>query len=287
MIIFTAMSFWYLVFYSILAHVLGVIRHGIDKNESLKLAQQPAYQSVGMFTQQGRMMGSCVLIHPRMALTAAHTLTKLRQGELEIEFDSIRVRVDSFFIHPWYSTHKGADIAILYLSRPIRTIKIPALNKSRKEKRHISTAVGFGNFSVANNPKEIVDAGRLKSAGQNVLDSIAGLPLPNKLKPFLFADFDNPVNGKLNKSGDTVALHLEFGLDGGDSGGGMFIKRRNKEVLAGINAIQNKNIGDILRTGAFYGSSSEWVRISVFKKWIGKKIKQFEKHSIKDQNGSI
>jgi endonuclease III-like uncharacterized protein len=70
---------------------------------------------------------------------------------------------------------------------------------------------------------------------------------------------------------------LEYGLDGGDSGGGMFIKKNNKEMLAGINAIQNKNIAEILRTGAFYGSSSEWVRISVFRRWILNRIRQFEK----------
>ena len=281
MLIFTAMSFWIISFYSILFSTDGVIRHGVDKNESVKLAQQPAYQSVGMFTQQARIKGSCVLIHPRLALTAAHTLAKLNHAPLEIEFDSVRVKIDSFLIHPWYKINKGADIAILYLAKPILGIQIPILNKSKKEVKHISTSVGFGNFSVANNPREIIDAGRVKAAGQNVLDSVAGMPLPNKSLPFLYADFDNPYNGKMNKSGDTTALLLEYGLDGGDSGGGMFIHINNKEVLAGINAIQNKNIADILRTGAFYGSSSEWVRISIFRKWIRKGIRQFEKSNQK------
>ncbi len=282
MLIFTVMSFWIIYLYSILFNADGVIRHGVDKNESVKLAQKPAYQSVGMYTQSGLIKGSCVLIHPGLALTAAHTLMKLTKAPLEIEYDNVRVKIDSFRIHPWYKMNKGADIAILYLAEPITGIQIPLLNKSKKEVKHISTSVGFGNFSVANNPKEIIDAGRVKSAGQNVLDSVAGTPLPNRSLPFLYADFDNPYTGKMNKSGDSTALLLEYGLDGGDSGGGMFIQIKNKEVLAGINAIQNKNIADILRTGAFYGSSSEWVRISVFRKWIQKSIRQFEKSNQKD-----
>ena len=87
-------------------------------------------------------------------------------------------------------------------------------------------------------------------------------------KPFLFADFDSPDNPSLNKSGSNECIDMEYGLDGGDSGGGMFILKGNKTYLAGINAIQNKSIGEIMRTHSFYGSSSEWVRISVFRKWI-------------------
>ncbi|MEP7268866.1 MAG: trypsin-like serine protease [Saprospiraceae bacterium] len=256
---------------------VGVIRHGIDKTKCQELASQSTYLSVGMFTQENRIKGSCVLLGPRIALTAAHTLLKTNDSPLEIEFGNQRIKIDSFKIHPLYFSNKGADIALLYLSQSIENIPFPRLNKSKKELNHIATSVGFGNFSVANNPRDIVDAGRLKSAGQNILDSIAGTPLANGLLPFVYADFDNPDSDKMNKSGSSTALPLEYGLDGGDSGGGMFIRIKGKEILAGINAIQNKNIADILRTGTFYGSSSEWVRISVFRKWIIKESKKYNK----------
>ncbi|MEP7322318.1 MAG: trypsin-like serine protease [Saprospiraceae bacterium] len=258
-------------------HPPGVIRHGIDKQLSLDLARQPEFECVGMMTQNFRIKGSCVLIHPRMALTAAHTLIKLVEGEpLILEFDSLRIKVDSFRIHPWYTSNKGADLAVLYLSEPIKNIPVAALNTSRKEIGRIGTSVGFGNFSVANNPRDITDAGRVKSAGQNMLDSIEGIRLPDRQVPFLYADFDSPDSPALNRSGTTECLPLEYGLDGGDSGGGMFIQGKKKKLLAGINALQKKNIGDLMRTGTFYGSASEWVRISVFRKWIKRKMKELK-----------
>jgi Trypsin len=258
-----------------LLHPPGVIRHGIDKQLSLDLARRPEYNCVGMMTQNFRIKGSCVLIHPHMAVTAAHTLLKLTAGDpLIVEFDSLMIKVDSFSIHPWYTFNKGADLAVLYLSGEIKNIPVAILNTSRKETGRIGTSVGYGNFSVANNPKDITEAGRVKSAGQNMIDSMEGTRLPDHQIPFLYADFDAPDNPSMNKSGSSECLEYEYGLDGGDSGGGMFIQKGNKNLLAGINALQKKNIADIMRTGTFYGSASEWVRISVFKKWIKKKMRK-------------
>ena len=249
----------------------GVIRHGIDKNKSLEMALLPQFACVGRMSQGYATKGSCVLIRPGVALTAAHTLTKLHPTlPLMAVFDSMEVKVDSFRIHPWYSKHPEADRAILYLSVPLNHIPLPRLNRNKKETGQAGTTVGFGNFSVANDPSHIIDAGKLKSAGENMLDSVAGSPLPDKNRPQLFADFDHPDDPRFNRSGRAECLPLEYGLDGGDSGGGLFIFHRGRTLLAGINAIQNKNIADIIRTRSFYGSSSQWVRISVFRKWIRK-----------------
>ncbi|MGB4902353.1 MAG: trypsin-like serine protease [Saprospiraceae bacterium] len=256
----------------------GVIRHGIDKSKSLALAAQPEFACVGMFTQDRRIKGSCVLIHPRMALTAAHTLDKTHdRSPLYVEFGSTEILIDSFSIHPLYRQNKDADLAILYLSSSKSDLQLPKLNRSKKEIGQIGTSVGFGNFSVANNPKDIVESGRLKSAGNNMIDSLAGRLLPNGLSPHVYADFDSPDGPDFNRSGSAVCLDMEYGLDGGDSGGGMFYKIKGNAVLAGINAIQNKHIADIIRTRSFYGSSSQWVRVSVFRKWIKQQIKQYEK----------
>ena len=256
----------------------GVIRHGIDKSKSLALAAQPEFACVGMFTQDRRIKGSCVLIHPRMALTAAHTLDKTHdRSPLYVEFGSTEILIDSFSIHPLYRQNKDADLAILYLSSSKSDLQLPKLNRSKKEIGQIGTSVGYGNFSVANNPKDIVESGRLKSAGNNMIDSLAGRLLPNGLSPHVYADFDSPDGPDFNRSGSAVCLDMEYGLDGGDSGGGMFYKIKGNAVLAGINAIQNKHIADIIRTRSFYGSSSQWVRVSVFRKWIKQQIKQYEK----------
>ena len=260
---------------SVMIEPPGVIRHGINKQSSLDLAQQQEYKCVGMMTQDDRIKGSCVLIHPRLALTAAHCLVKLRTGDpIYVEFDSISVKVDSFSVHPLYASNKGADLGILYLSTGIKNISPAKLNRSKHEIGHIGTSVGYGNFSVANNSRDIIDAGRVKSAGQNMLDSITGFSLPDHQLPMIYADFDAPDNVSFNRCGSSACLDMEYGLDGGDSGGGMFILKGNKYFLAGINALQIKNIADIMRTGTFYGSASEWVRISVFRKWLKGKMRR-------------
>lgn len=259
------------------AFPFGVIRHGIDKNLSLDLASKKEYDCVGKMMQLHRIKGSCVLIAPRVALTAAHTLVKLSNSPLFIEFDSLSVPVDSFVLHPWYSSNKDVDLAILYLAKPVHTIKPAVLNTTKREIHHIGTSIGYGNFSVANNPRDITEAGRFKSAGQNQLDSLVGKAKKTINRPQLYADFDHPDTAGFNRSGSPVALEMEYGLDGGDSGGGMFINLDGKEVLAGINAIQNKNIADIIRTKSFYGSSSQWVRVSIFRKWIKKMIRDYER----------
>ncbi|MDZ4708665.1 MAG: trypsin-like serine protease [Saprospiraceae bacterium] len=259
---------------------VGVIRHGIDKQRSIELAHQKEYQCVGLMRQHSRVRGSCVLIHPRIVLTAAHTLVKLTPNTpLMIQFDSLEIVVDSFLLHPWYQSRKEADLALIYLSDRVTSMEPAILNKDRTVTGLMSTSVGWGNFSIANDPGSIVDAGRFKSAGTNVLDSLVGNLLPDGQIPYLYADFDHPENPDFNRSGSALGTAMEFGLDGGDSGGGMFVHVNGKTMLTGINAIQNKNIADIIRTKSFYGSSSQWVRISVFRKWIKKEIKKFERRS--------
>jgi hypothetical protein len=277
------MTLIYLLIY--LIQPFGVIRHGIDKQRSVDLAEQEVYQSVGLMRQNSRIRGSCVLIHPRVALTAAHTLIKLTKDvRLILQFDSVTVEIDSFRLHPWYQDDKEADLALLYLSEPLLSVKPAVLNNAKSVIGKLGTSVGWGNFSVANDPSSIVDAGRIKSAGTNVLDSLAGNPLPDGQLPFLYGDFDHPDHTGFNRSGQAECTELEYGLDGGDSGGGLFVQVNGKTLLTGINAIQNKNIADIIRTKSFYGSSSQWVRIAVFRKWIKKEIKKFERSTVVSKN---
>lgn len=273
------MTFIYLLI--CLIQPLGVIRHGIDKQRSVNLAMQEAYQCVGLMRQNSRVRGSCVLIHPRVALTAAHTLVKLTKDvPLILQFDSVTMDIDSFRLHPWYLEHKEADLALIFLSEPLLSVKPALLNNAKSVIGKLGTSVGWGNFSVANDPTSIVDAGRIKSAGTNVLDSLAGIPLPDGQLPFLYGDFDHPDHTGFNRSGQAECTELEYGLDGGDSGGGLFVHENGKTLLTGINAIQNKNIADIIRTKSFYGSSSQWVRIAVFRKWIKKEVKKFERNTV-------
>jgi hypothetical protein len=256
--------------------VEGVIRHGIDKNRSLELAAEDNYQSVGKLMQDQECKGSCVLIHPQMVITAAHNLAPGRSDSLWVYWDHHKARVTSWIVHPSYSGYPKIDLAILILDAPIRAIKPAKLYKKKNEIGRQGISVGYGHFSVANNPRDIVPAGQVKSAGQNIIDSVSGIPMPNGEYPHLFADFDHPENPMFNKTGSSQACELEFGLDGGDSGGGLFIHQKRKLFLAGISAFQNKNIAEIIRSKSFYGSSSEWVRISVCRKWIQQEIKKIK-----------
>jgi len=67
--------------------------------------------------------------------------------------------------------------------------------------------------------------------------------------------------------GSAKPLPLEYTVAGGDSGGGLFRKNKGKWELIGICSGSEINIDKLMKVG-YYGQSMNWVRVSVFEKWI-------------------
>ena len=106
-------------------------------------------------------------------------------------------------------------------------------------------------------------------AGENMIDSLAGNIIDNKLT-LLFGDMDNPNTNECNRLSSPYPLPLEFHASSGDCGGGLFIQQDNIWYLAGINfgpsyysdmKIYGKKFG-------YYGFLDGWTRVSAYANWI-------------------
>lgn len=276
----------------------GIIRHDINEKEYMKLATEKQFDCVGQVCKDTSSSGSCVLISDRFVLSAAHVFidsdthpdTLNLNGhtivayvpcnhrvtdisDLILVFKGQKVKVKNLWLHPHYldSLTKGScDIALLELEKPINNITPAKLNTEFNELNSDVVGVGFGASGPAGRP-DLVDTYNKKIAGENVVDSIGG-QLYMDHETLLFADFDHPTRKDCNKLGSPTPRPLEYICAGGDSGGGLFIKKDNMWKLIGICSGSGADFDQFIKSG-YYGQIMEWTRVSAFNNWIEKQIK--------------
>jgi len=278
----------------------GIIRHDVSVEEYKSLANQSRFDCVSYITNNNDKdtIGSCVLISPKIVLSAGHmfvkTVTKMDTvrengsvtllpktiGQKQIESHGLKVyfkgkwySVKRIAIHPEYFTTKGRDfdIAVLELTDEVFGITPATLYPEFNELGKRMIGVGCGNFGIGNDPKS-VSQGRtflLKLGGENMIDSIGGAEskdFPGK-NTLLYSDFDSPNDPSLNLLGDDKALPLEFMPTGGDSGTGYFIEVNGKLFLAGIFKGSRIDVDRLDKYG-YYGQLFCYTRVSTMRKFI-------------------
>lgn len=189
---------------------------------------------------------SCVLISPRVAVTAAHVVDGMDSWEICTD-DGVRHCVSSVIIHEDYvkGNFGEADIAILISCDAFGLEWYPPLYEGRDESGRVASIAGFGATGTFARGREKSDG--IRRAGSNVIDGVEG--------------------GYLTCSvGDGTATRLEFLLAPGDSGGGLFIGN----ALAGVNSFVMVS-GTVAPRGVF-GEESGHARISDYKSWIEKEM---------------
>lgn len=71
-------------FYFTLSHFLvffsGIIRHDVDEKEYLDLAKSKQFDAAGQVIIDNSHLGTCVLIHKKYVLSAAHVF--MRKGDM-------------------------------------------------------------------------------------------------------------------------------------------------------------------------------------------------------------
>jgi hypothetical protein len=216
----------------------------------LELAQKYNHtgQVLGFDTKDTPWMGSCVAIHDRIVLTAAHFMIDAKQCSVVInnkKVKAIRWRVHPNFHMPIIGQN---DIAIVLLDQNIELQNYPELYVDKNEVNKTCYISGFGYSGTFLEGPSIYDH-KLR-AGSNIIDFISrGVLVCSPSKNH-------------NKT------PLEFLIAAGDSGGGLFIDKK----LAGIHSAISQ---PTKKKNDLYLLESYHTRVSEHIEWIQSNKKAF------------
>ncbi len=261
---------------STLNEIPGATREDVSDQKYLSLAQEDQFEPVGLIKINDIPNASGVLVHESWVLTAGHVVIDLKPNELKFQLGENIYNVSKINIFPEYQKngilgHNG-DLALLQLNSPTKNVKPVSFYKDRDELGKVGVSVGFGRSgsgaSIITNPTPV----GTKRAGENVIDLIGGVVDERIIPDNLFiSDFDHPTKEELNRTGSAKPVELEYCPVGGDSGAGLFIKKKNEWYLAGIFSAFTPRIHDDLDLG-LHGSLMYWTRLSDFSEWLSKTI---------------
>lgn len=254
----------------------GTYRHDVDRQKYMDLALAKEFDCVGQVYVKGASKGTAELIDKKYAISAAHVFVEkdgtngrrvIAPGDCAIAFNGKRYAVANLVVYPEYlneGTKNDCDIVLIELEQEIADIVPAVINTDTNEMHAVATCVGYGASGPATKFDEYDYD--VKIAGENVIDSMGGKSI-NGQAPKLVFDFDSPDDSTLNTTGDRVPRPLEYHPNGGDSGGGMFINKDGKWLLAGLTSGSHSTIRP---TSGYYGSTAYYTRVSAYAGWIVK-----------------
>ncbi|MES2703640.1 MAG: trypsin-like serine protease [Bacteroidota bacterium] len=273
------MIFFFALTLSGLLSVAGIYRHDRPQGRYIDLAHKKQFDCVGEVWAGKSKRGSCVLIGKTFVLSAAHVFFNDKANpdkQFYCAFNGVQYHVKNIINHTLYSKLGDYDISILELSMPIDDISPAALCATDDELGADVTGVGFGSICQVDSPSEIIANAVVekttsgKFAGENVIDSIGGYSV-NNIGAILYCDFDCPpgskYSGQCDKMGSSIPKDLEYYVNGGDSGGGLFRQTAKGWELVGICSGGGMNLDQFEKT-YYYGHIMRWTRVSTFISWI-------------------
>lgn len=201
---------------------------------------------------------SCVLIDPKIAITAAHVIEGSTDHYILSGDKKVKIILSIYPNEYNPDTFSNYDICICLLEDPINIDFYPKLYDKNDERGKICSISGYG--ATGNFINGVTKYDNKKRAGSNIIDGL----INNEI---LFCS----VNDKKNKTS------LEFLIATGDSGGGLFIEQK----LAGINSCIMSDDGNL------NSDISDWsvhTRVSSHKHWIEKTIKFL--HLLEEKNNA-
>ncbi|NBO99273.1 MAG: hypothetical protein EBU90_03980 [Proteobacteria bacterium] len=192
---------------------------------------------------------SCVVIKPKVIVTAAHILTETVEETAFILFNNEKIKIIAY-VYPkdfHLDKHAEKDIAVALLEKDVIIDFYPELYDNDDEIGKICSISGHG--ITGNYFEGAVRYDGKKRAGSNIVDEISNELLVCSVR-------------------GTPKTRLEFLIANGDSGGGLFIDKK----LAGINSCV---MAEDKKADSNFADWSGHTRVSLHKKWIDEISEKF------------
>ena len=198
---------------------------------------------MGTNTSDELQVGTCTIVAPHWALTAAHVVADMT--EMYVVCGTEPHRVDRVFAHAgWGGTFAEHDIALVHVARPFALRYYPPLTDGTEQADTVCTAVGYGVTGT-------LDSGWL--GGDNLIRAGTQLLASQERSVWVC---------QIRRTGSP----LPFCIAPGDSGGPLWAKAADgRTVLVGINSYTAK-VGTGVRSRA--GEESGHTRVALYLEWI-------------------
>jgi hypothetical protein len=197
--------------------------------------------------------GTCILIAPHWALTAAHVVADLTTAT--VATDAGRHRVDRIFVYrDWDGTFAEHDIALVHVASPFVLVTYPPLTDGSEEIGTVVSAAGYGvtgplSTGFATGDAKI-RAGTMRLTGRERSVYVC----------------------QIRRSGSP----LPFCIAPGDSGGPLWGKARDgRTVLIGVNSYTATLGKSPVRSQT--GEESGHTRVEMYREWIAEVAGELDK----------
>ncbi len=244
----------------------GTILDNVSDSAYRSLGQEERYQSVGqvslLATDGYNYLGSGVLIDSKWVLTAGHIVYDA--VSLDFHIGGQTYAASRMIAYPSYNgSDLSYDIGLVELGGPVTGVAAAVRYTGKNELGAAGTFVGYGTTGDGQTGGTTFDG--QKRAGQNSID-VAFVDTGGRKNWRVFGvDFDSP-DGDASLWGSSDPLALEYLINFGDSGGGVFLDEGGQTYLAGIHSfIVDQNVDGLWGD---YGDYTGHVRVSAFNGWI-------------------